>query len=815
MTRTLRERASKSVRAKKATVAHTLGTSLAMACLSTGAIAQQQQGADIVLPTVDVETTEAAPRQARVNRPRITAATTCTPSLAGTVACAAEEAAVAEQAAAEAAHAAKARAGGSSFANPDAPFLASESGNSRLPGELKDTARSVTAITQDVLETTGTTSVRQIARTTPGISLGFGEGGNSYGDNLYIRGFKANNDIYKDGIRDPGIGISETFATEQVEVAKGPSGTIGGRGTTGGAMDIISKSPQDVDFTRSVTTITDAGTARQTLDINRVLDDRTQLRFNGMWQDGAVAGRDHVKDDRKGAALALRYKATDNLTIEADVNYTKFEQTSDWGIPYVNDEDLGLVGPVSEFGVDASTWYGIPGRDYQDYQQTSASLKTIWDLDNGFKLTNTLRATGSITDYIVGVPSGMDTNGSTDVNDWDVHISDKSVYQKTDVLADVLELSGDAQLFGRTHKLVVGLSFSDEQIRKWGYTNLTSEDYDPPAGVRGCRTSVVNPDPIGEGCWTGDAPILGDTSTDTSVVSKSFYVLDTVEVNDRLTLNGGLRVDHYDIERSGMDRSGEAYTLSRSDTMFNWNVGATYAASDKLNIYAAAATSTNPMGQEIASGGGFYGGLDEGGEDLAPEENTSFEIGAKYSINPNLLLTAAVFQTSKDNAREDIGPRGGSVTYDTLEYRVRGIELGIAGRVNSRLSLFGGATMMKSKITDSQDADAIGESLPNIAHKQLNLLATYQFTDQLMLGGRLNYQGVKNLGSTYANGLKLPAAWTFDLLGEYEIAGFKTLRFAVTNLTDETVYDAGYRSSEPFTYVAPGREISVTLDMKF
>lgn len=814
MTRTLRDRARTSVDARASkTVAHTLGTSLAMACLGTGAAAQQST--DIVLPTVDVETTAAAPRANPVRSPRITAATTCTPALAGTVACAAEEAAAAEQAAAEAARAAKARAGGSSLANPDAPFLANESGNSRLPGALKDTARSVTAITQEVLETTNTTSVRQIARTTPGISLGFGEGGNSYGDNLYIRGFKANNDIYKDGIRDPGIGISETFATEQVEVAKGPSGTIGGRGTTGGALDIVSKSPQDVDFTRSVTTVTDAGTKRQTLDINRVLDDRTQLRFNGMWQDGEVAGRDGVQDDRQGVALALRYKATDNLTIEADVNHTRFEQTSDWGIPYVNDTDLGLLGPVTEYGVDASTWYGIPGRDFQDYEQTSATVKTILDLNNGFTLTNTLRASSSITDYIVGVPSGMETNGSTNIADWDVHISDKSVYQETDVLADVLELTGDADLFGHRHSLVVGLSFSDESIRKWGYSNLTSEDYEAPAGVRGCATSLVNPDPIAEGCWSGGAPVLRSNSTDTDVISKSFYVLDTVAINDRLTLNGGLRVDHYDIERSGTDRSGAAYTLSRSDTMFNWNLGATYAVNDRLNVYAAAATSTNPMGQEIASGGGFYGGLDAGGENLAPEENTSFEIGAKYNINPNLLLTAALFQTTKDNAREDIGPRGASVTYDTLEYRVRGVELGIAGNVNSRLSLFGGATLMDSEITDSQDAAALGQSLPNIAHKQLNLLATYQVTDRLMLGGRVNYQGVKDLGGTYANGRTVPASWTYDLLGEYEIAEFKTLRFAVTNLTDETVYDASYRSGEPFTYVAPGREISVSLDMKF
>ncbi|KIN72634.1 putative outer membrane receptor for iron transport [Sulfitobacter guttiformis KCTC 32187] len=179
------------------------------------------------------------------------------------------------------------------------------------------------------------------------------------------------------------------------------------------------------------------------------------------------------------------------------------------------------------------------------------------------------------------------------------------------------------------------------------------------------------------------------------------------------------------------------------------------------------------------------------------------------------MLTAALYQTTKDNAREDIGPRGATVTYDTLKYRVQGLELGVAGKVTDRLSLFGGANFMKSKILESQDSDIRGLSLANTAHEQINILATYQVTDKLMLGGRVNYQGAIDLGSTAANGRSLPSALTYDVLGEYEIAKNTTIKAGVTNLSDETVYDAGYRSGTPFTYVAPGREVSVSLEMKF
>ena len=55
------------------------------------------------------------------------------------------------------------------------------------------------------------------------MTLGFGEGGNAFGDRIYIRGFDARGDIYVDGMRDPGNTSREVFAVEQVEVYKGPA----------------------------------------------------------------------------------------------------------------------------------------------------------------------------------------------------------------------------------------------------------------------------------------------------------------------------------------------------------------------------------------------------------------------------------------------------------------------------------------------------------------------------------------------------------------------------------------------------------------
>jgi catecholate siderophore receptor len=54
---------------------------------------------------------------------------------------------------------------------------------------LVDTPKTITGISKEVLEDKATTSVRELAHQTPGVTLGFAEGGNAFGDSLYIRGY--------------------------------------------------------------------------------------------------------------------------------------------------------------------------------------------------------------------------------------------------------------------------------------------------------------------------------------------------------------------------------------------------------------------------------------------------------------------------------------------------------------------------------------------------------------------------------------------------------------------------------------------------
>src|SRR5262249_32972051 len=153
-------------------------------------------------------------------------------------------------------------------------------------------------LTRQTLDDKDATSLKEVARTTAGVTLGTGEGGNAFGDRFFIRGFDARNDVFVDGIRDPAVSGRENFFTGQIEILKGPSSTIDGRGTPGGALNIVTKQAADKSFYNYDTTIAGDGTRRVTLDVNQVISPTLAVRMDGMWQNAGVAGREFTTDDR-------------------------------------------------------------------------------------------------------------------------------------------------------------------------------------------------------------------------------------------------------------------------------------------------------------------------------------------------------------------------------------------------------------------------------------------------------------------------------------------------------------------------------------
>ena len=166
----------------------------------------------------------------------------------------------------------------------------------------------VAQVSEDVsvMEAQGATSLREVLRNVAGITMQAGEGGGGLpGDTLTMRGFSATNDIFLDGVRDVGAYSRDAFNLEQVEVIKGPSSAFGGRGSTGGAINLATKSAGLESIRHGTVGVGSSGYQRATLDVNAPLakvGSGAALRLNAMWQDTGQSGRDVVNNEGWGLA---------------------------------------------------------------------------------------------------------------------------------------------------------------------------------------------------------------------------------------------------------------------------------------------------------------------------------------------------------------------------------------------------------------------------------------------------------------------------------------------------------------------------------
>src|SRR5690606_8450404 len=163
-------------------------------------------------------------------------------------------------------------------AQPGVPYKARTSGDIRQTRPIAETPQNISVLTRPMIEDSGRTDLREILAAQPGITLGTGENGNAFGDRYIIRGQEARSDVFVDGLRDPGMTIRESFATEQIEITKGPNSSFAGRGTSGGAVNSVTKqATTDFDFAKTTVGIGTDRHRRITLDANKVLNDRAAI----------------------------------------------------------------------------------------------------------------------------------------------------------------------------------------------------------------------------------------------------------------------------------------------------------------------------------------------------------------------------------------------------------------------------------------------------------------------------------------------------------------------------------------------------------
>ena len=711
------------------------------------------------------------------------------------------------------------------YADPAAPYKGDRLASPKFSEPIVNTPKTITVLTREILQDKDATSLKDVARTTAGITLGTGEGGNAFGDRFFIRGFDARNDVFVDGIRDPAVNIRENFFTEQIEILKGPSSTIDGRGTTGGALNIVTKQATDKNFYNAESTLAGDGTRRITFDVNQVVSPTLAVRMDGLWQNAGVAGRDFTTDDREGGAAAIKWAPTRDFTLTASYVHTYLWGLPDFGVPY----DTVAGGPVTMFGVPRNTFYGFVNRDFQVAQQDIGTVNGEYRVNDFITISNKFRDEQSVLNYIGTIPEqGTGSNGSCNSMggnfssgnpaNWLVCLNPLSRYQTTDVTADQSAATIKFDTGPVTNTVVSGVEFSRERVSIDTYNGLNSEAIGAGAFASGTvgPVSVLSPP---NGLPFGTTPTLTGNPNVIPIYSKSAYALETANFHDLVILNGGVRFDDYNVSAS---KNGFPTVSSQSD-MWNYNVGAVFKPVPIGSLYVAYGTGSEPVGAELDGTSANYGGLNPTSpinQIFSPIESKAEEVGTKWELfERHLLVTGALFRTDVTNARELVPagyPNAGTVQAGAA-YHVEGIDLGATGKITDKWSVYTGLVLMQNRVDQSAVPTNVGLPLAFVANQSFNVLTKYQITDDIQVGGQATYRSKIYGGTLLAanQGTVLPSYWRFDTFVSGKVTKNWRWKAFVNNVFNRTYYDAFYQSAAPFTLVAPGRVVGVEMAAKF
>ena len=179
---------------------------------------------------------------------------------------------------------------------------------SKLSESIRDTPQSIATISKELLDDRGVTSLNDALRNTPGITLGAGEF-SWQGNNPTIRGFSARDDLYLDGLRDFGSYPRDPFNLETVEILLGPSSILFGRGSTGGAINQVTKQPLRERLTSIGAQCRQRRHRARDCGLvgvpSRCSATRAAFRLNALAHRGEVAERNGARMERFGIAPSL------------------------------------------------------------------------------------------------------------------------------------------------------------------------------------------------------------------------------------------------------------------------------------------------------------------------------------------------------------------------------------------------------------------------------------------------------------------------------------------------------------------------------
>lgn len=652
---------------------------------------------------------------------------------------------------------------------------------------LVEVPRSISVATRDQMKDRGVHSLDDAVRYMPGIvSASFGS--DTRYDWMRVRGFEPTQ--FLDGLPLPrGVYANpkaETWNLDRLALLRGPASSIYGQTPPGGLLDMVSRRPQ-------------AESAHE-IELQYGSDNHRQINFastgkvdaegrllygvSGVIRDSGTQV-DHIDNKRYNIAPSLTWNIDEDTSLTFLSQFTR--------------DDTGVTSqfrPIQGTKIDMpfgkiSHHKNLGDPDYEFYDRTYYALGYAFEhrLNDVWQFRQNLRYTKSELSFQTVTVNSYNPNfadfGFVVDDEGNTGRSTTNVDEDISQLAVDNNFQADFSTGAISHTVLVGL---DHQRTNNNFLTIYGTAPDINVNNPAYGLPITRPD-------RSNAYYDYDQKTSQT----GLYVQDQMALgNWRLTLGG--REDWVHTGTKFFNK-GDA-TNTQRDSNFSGNAAISYVFDSGLVPYLSYAESFQPASKADADPTNSF----------KPTEGKQWELGIKYQPpGSSTLLSAAVYDLTQKNVLVTSNDGNTSVTSQTGEVKVRGLELEAVSDVTEHLKVIAAYTLAKSEVQDGQFK---GNRLQLMPNQQASVWGDYTWHSGVLDGFGIGL-GARYTGNTYGDQAntylgKANAYTLFDAAVHYDLGRLSSsLEGASVAVNATNLLNKDYLSTCDSYYCYYGDERSV------
>ena len=581
----------------------------------------------------------------------------------------------------------------------------------------------ITNVGAEAIKQTGVRQVTEVAQFVPNLHI---SSGTDFTTSVSMRGvgsdsrnigFDTRVGVYLDGVylgQSPAIN-QDLVDLERIEVLRGPQGTLFGKNTVAGAINLISQKPTD-EFSGSVSAEYGSMNSRQlSATVNAPLSDSLfgKISVNRQQRDGYIKNltTNNLLNEQDGSAYRaqLMYDAGGNFNAILALDGMQSDRLSATGEAVTNSFGTAPDTAAPERNQVAMN---VDPREERDIR--GAALTMEWNLANDF----TLRSITASRDTEMTYNNDMDYSPYqlAEINYADSYNQLTQEFQLVSPGADDFNYVAGLYLYQQeadSYRLVTSSDL---------FENLLEAQYGVP------------------GLINADSPVYSTGVVDTSSIAA--YVNGSYQLNNDWKLGFGLR---YSEEQKDVDWAidGQGAPLfqiatgavndKRTDTHVSPTVSINYALGEDVNTYAkySGGFKSGGFNLDFVAAGDLAAGTD-----FDKETVDAFEIGLKGTalsrqLSYNLALFHSVFENYQVNQFLDLGEGATSISIrNAAEVETSGLEAEVTWLASDNLTINTSLGLLNAEFASYPNADAYGSDLsgnklPNAPETSFNLGGQY------------------------------------------------------------------------------------------